>query len=99
MVGDMGSWDEGCWRWRRDIFDRKINNFNALISLINRVPLKQGVQDNWRWTGALRGHYGTIEAYNILTDSCGNEPIDLNKERGFKLIWNRFAPSKVITHS
>ncbi|KAL8538212.1 hypothetical protein ACS0TY_000254 [Phlomoides rotata] len=85
MVGDMGSWDEGswrwAWRWRRGLFEREINNFNALVSLINRVPLKQGVQDSWRWTGALRGRYGTKEAYNILADSCGNDPINLNKER------------------
>ncbi|KAL8547682.1 hypothetical protein ACS0TY_007123 [Phlomoides rotata] len=103
MVGDMGVWEEGRWRWtwrcRRGLLEREFDTFNALVSLINRAPLNQGVQDSWRWAGESKGSYNTKEAYTILTDSSGNGLIDKDKERGFKFIWNKFTPLKVITHS
>lgn len=32
----------------REFFEREMNNLNKFVSLLNRPPLKEGVQDTWR---------------------------------------------------
>ncbi|KAL8505831.1 hypothetical protein ACS0TY_016891 [Phlomoides rotata] len=58
-VGDMGRWEGRSWRWiwrwrwrwRRGLFEREIDTFNLLVSLVNMSHLKEGIKDNWKWRG------------------------------------------------
>lgn len=81
------------------MFDREGESFNALLSLINMYLIKAGVRDSWKWTSSSSGHYSTKEAYLSLLNTRGRDPINANRERSFKLIWNRFSPLKVATHA
>ncbi|KAL8527232.1 hypothetical protein ACS0TY_005203 [Phlomoides rotata] len=56
--------------------------------------LKDGVQDRWKWIGSTKERYNTADAYISLDGILGNNQIDAENEKGFKLIWNKFAPLK-----
>ncbi|KAL6582888.1 hypothetical protein OROMI_004966 [Orobanche minor] len=101
-IGEMGVWEEGLWawkwRWRRPLRDRDMESFNALISLINRFPVRQGVGDSWRWTGSANGGYFSKDAYDILINQQQSTRADPEKKLAFNLIWKSFAPLKVRLH-
>lgn len=97
-ISSMGTWVEGEWRWewkwRRNLFDRELNTFNQFLSLINRLPVREGAEDGWRWKGSSSGIYTTKSAYDIITSggTASSRTRELGKE--FELVWNKLVPSK-----
>lgn len=80
------------------MFDRKLDTLNALFYVLNRSSVKFGVQDSWRWIGSSKGCYTTKDAYFLL-QSREAAQVDEENEIGFKLVWNKITPMKIIAHS
>ncbi|KAL8532344.1 hypothetical protein ACS0TY_008806 [Phlomoides rotata] len=94
----MGVWVEGSWKWIWR-WRRELEAFNEFVFLVNRLTLKEGVEDSWKWTGSTHGSYCTRDAYIKLVDLRQVNQMDVERERCFKIIWNKLVPLKTITHS
>ncbi|KAL8457446.1 hypothetical protein ACS0TY_035346 [Phlomoides rotata] len=95
-VGDIWRWEGGCWRWiwrwRRGLFDRELDTFNTLLSLVNMSYLNKGVEDSWKWRAVMKEYYCTRDAYNVLAEIRGFIAIDTEKKR---VLWDRL-PTKCV---
>ncbi|KAL8533767.1 hypothetical protein ACS0TY_009966 [Phlomoides rotata] len=99
-VSEMGHWRDGAWRWewrwRRALFDREKGILNELIIVLDRYPLKQGIEDSWKWSLEPSGTYNTKGTYLWLFQQKEGRGIEKDE---FKLTWKCFAPPKVKVHA
>lgn len=101
FVGEMGEWSEGTWcwrwRWRRELRDRELSMLNDLQLVVNSICPKQGIPDSWKWRSKTKEHYSTKVAYEELMEAKEGVADEAREE--FRLIWNKFASSKVQIHA
>lgn len=101
MIGDMGEWNEGVWRWewrwRRELLEREVQMFNEFLSIVNNVQLVQRQRDAWSWQRNATGVYTTNDAYDWLRKHK-EEGMRLVRE-DFTLIWSKIIPSKIQIHA
>lgn len=72
---------------------------SSLISLLNRFVPKLGVRNSWKWSSSSSGRYITKEAYDYLMARHEEVNIPDDLESGFRMIWNKLAPLKVVGHA
>ncbi|GKV40806.1 hypothetical protein SLEP1_g48407 [Rubroshorea leprosula] len=94
LLKDMDFWSEGTWvwdcRWRRSCSGRVGEEEERFREIINRIKVKENKDDSWRWAHSADGVYFVKDAYVFLT------PKDyLLAEKWVRIIWCKFAPSKV----
>lgn len=70
---------------------------NDLFDVIDRIPIKFGVADSWRWRHSSSGVYSTNEVYEWLR--CGGVNQAGEENEAFRLIWNKLSPARVKIHS
>ncbi|KAL8534340.1 hypothetical protein ACS0TY_010376 [Phlomoides rotata] len=96
----MGHWRDRTWRWewkwRRELFDRERGLLNELFIVLDRYPLKQGIEDSWKWSLEQSGTYNTKGTYLWLFQQKEGRGIEKDE---FKLTWKSFAPPKVKVHA
>ncbi|GKV48894.1 hypothetical protein SLEP1_g55681 [Rubroshorea leprosula] len=94
MLKDMGFWREGIWvwdcKWRRSCSGRVGEEKERFREIINRITVKENKDDSWRWAHSTDGVYSVKEAYDFLAPKD-----DLLAEKWVRIIWCKFAPSKV----
>lgn len=65
-----------------------------MLSIINRIHLCEGEQDQWRWKFAADGLFRTKSAYVCLVARSPAEQGDRNDSVSFDLVWCKLAPFK-----
>ncbi|KAL8543374.1 hypothetical protein ACS0TY_004058 [Phlomoides rotata] len=89
----MGSWVDDrwfwSWRWRRPLFDRGINSFNVLTSLVDMFHIKNGVEDTWRWRLSTERKFSTKETYSHLLNQRRSFQLDEDRRKGFKKCYGK----------
>ena len=69
-IGQIGSWDEGTWKWnltwRRARRVWEIAKEEQLVEFITRKYFNKGSLDTWTWKEDDKGVFIMKSAYNIL---------------------------------
>lgn len=82
--------------WRRELFEREFVTTNEFTNLINRLTLKQGVNDKWRWKTEKDGNFRTKAAYCSI--SIGTKrPTTSRATKHLDMVWNKYVPLKAAT--
>lgn len=58
--------ENGVWRWRRELFDWEKEAVDELISCLSITKLIHGRVDEWRWSCDKSGKFNSRNAYEIL---------------------------------
>lgn len=74
------------WQWRGELFEMERPILNNLIDMVNRCPLKQDKEVQWKWRFNTDEVYVTKAAYNhLMLDKENNEEY----RKVFTIIWNK----------
>lgn len=75
-VIEMGSWDEGAWRWklrwRRELRDREKEGETALIKFLQQFVLSEGTKNMWHWRGKGGDYLSIKAAYEAIMKRCSS---------------------------
>ncbi|GKV27596.1 hypothetical protein SLEP1_g36755 [Rubroshorea leprosula] len=93
-VSEMGTWEEGRWRWRvewrRGTIGLEKDEEELLEKVLEGVKLKEGAGDVWKWVHVMDGKYVVKLAYDFLASTER-----VLEDQMCKLIGCRLVPSKV----
>lgn len=94
----LGIWMSGRWvckeMWKTELVEREVEKTNEFTNLINRVTLKKGVKDTWRWKMEKDKNFRTkITYYSVYFGSV--RPTSSSTTKHFDMVWSKFIPLKV----
>lgn len=89
-VSDCCSWEHERWQWKF-LWRRPLVGWEqAMLNVIGRVQLFEGVPDAWLWLPSNDDIYSVNSAYLFL-----QEPTLFESDQDFLNIWQSLAPSNV----
>ncbi|XP_057419023.1 uncharacterized protein LOC130713255 [Lotus japonicus] len=90
----MGSWDGNSWSWnllwRRPLREREGRMLLNLMTRLNQVTLRQGIDDKLLWLNNYEEGYRVSSAYAHIKGFWNSEP-----ESIFKQIWRLIVPANI----
>jgi len=96
MVGEVGRWEDGRWRWRfnwrRDRYGWELNMEEELSSRLTTGIICQDVQDHLVWKGYPKGVFSVNSVHSILAHHQTNGTVD----SAFGILWQSKAMPKVL---
>jgi hypothetical protein len=99
MVGNMGRWFNGVWRWelrwRREFFTWENALVTHLLGILNGIILEE-VEDSWMWRPNVGDGFSVKSLYVTLDTLLLPRPAaDSLEAFSFRTIWKAAVPSKV----
>lgn len=80
--------------WRREIFERELERTNEFTNLINKVTLKQGVKDKWRWKTEKDRYFRTKTTYCLIAFGTKRQTRSQDTKH-LDMVWSKYIPLKV----
>lgn len=85
-VDSIGSWSEDTWKWnfswRRRFFEWEQDLFDQFMQEIQKMRMKQGVQDSCNWNPSISGAYSVKSGYSLLVSDSVSSGVPRGMRQG-----------------